>query len=157
MSERKSSYFFSMRPKIAIVASRYRPEIIDLLTIGAGEEIQKHGGSYDVFKVHGSYELPTVISYLDRSAQNQYDAYVALGCVLKGETIHDEVIARAVYDSLQRLATDRNLAIGSGVLTVNTQEQAFDRADPKRQNRGAEAALAALDLLQLKQDLNFDV
>lgn len=157
MNDYQSSYFFSMQPKIAIVASRYRAEIIDLLTIGAGEEIQKHGGRYDVYKVHGSYELPAVISYLDRSAQKQYDAYVALGCILKGETIHDDVIARAVYDGLQRLSTDRNLAIGSGVLTVNTQDQAFERADPKRQNRGKEAAIAALDLLQLKQDLNFDV
>ncbi len=138
--------------KFLLVKSAYRQEVIDQLQEGAVEALEEYGATFETVEVHGSLEIPAVISLAEKSGKN-YDGYIALGCILKGETIHDEVIAYTVYEKIQDMVIDRDLAIGCGVLTVNTLEQAVERADPKQENRGREAALAALQIVAVKQFL----
>ena len=141
---------FNRPPRILIVKSAYRKDIIDMLEHGATEILHQAYAKVEVAEVHGSLEIPAVISYAAESAQD-YDGYVALGCVLKGETIHDEVIAYSAYKALLDLEIQKDVAVGCGILTVNTPEQAYERAHPQQQNRGAEAAIACLHLIAMKQ------
>lgn len=136
--------------KILIVESAYRKDIINNLVKGATAELEEAGASYDRVEVHGSLEIPGVIAYAEKFRRD-YDGYIAIGCILKGETIHDEVIAYAAYEALQKMAVEEHLAIGCGILTVNTLAQAEERADPQRQNRGAEAARAALQMIEIRR------
>lgn len=138
--------------KFLLVKSAYRQEVIDQLEEGAVEALKEYGASHESVEVHGSLEIPAAISLAEKSDKN-YDGYIALGCILKGETIHDEVIAYTVYEKIQDMVIDRDMAIGCGVLTVNTLEQAIERADPKQQNRGREAALAAIQIAALRKHL----
>lgn len=144
-------YVFSKKPKILIARSLYREEVIGMLAAGARAVLEDAGAEIEEAGVHGSLELPAAVALDSTRSPRLFDAYVVLGCIIKGETIHDEVIAYCAFEALQRLATEHRMAIGNGILTVNTLEQAMERADPKRQNRGAEAARAALDMLSLQQ------
>lgn len=135
----------------AVIRSRYRPEIIDGLAAGAIAVLGDAGVTHEVIEVTGSLEIPAAVSFLEKSRAKRFDGYVVLGCILKGDTIHDEVIAYTVFGDLDRMACERHLAIGNGVLTVNTVAQAEERADPKRQNRGGEAARAALAMMEMKR------
>jgi 6,7-dimethyl-8-ribityllumazine synthase len=139
------------KPHLAIVKSRYRPEIIDGLFQGAVAVLEQAGATHEVVEVSGSLEIPAAVSFLEKSGKTEYDGYVVLGCILKGDTIHDEVIAYTVFGDLDHMACRRQLAIGNGILTVNTVAQAEERADPKRQNRGGEAAKAALTMAELRK------
>ncbi|MGE4314376.1 MAG: 6,7-dimethyl-8-ribityllumazine synthase [Pseudobdellovibrionaceae bacterium] len=143
---------FQSKPRVLIVRSAYRAEIIDGLYTGALEALSECGAIVESVTVHGSLEIPGAIA-LHEKAGKAYDAYIALGCILKGDTIHDEVIAYTAYQSLQDMIVGQGLCIGCGILTVNTVEQAEERASPERQNRGREAALAALHMLSLKRSL----
>lgn len=138
--------------KFALVRAPYRKDVTDLLDTAIREEITKFDGYVEVFDVHGAFEIPTLIAMLDKSDKG-FDAYITIGCILKGETIHDEVIAYPVYDALSRLQIDRGIIIGNAILTVNTKEQAIKRADPNQENRGGEAVKAALGLLNHKYNL----
>ena len=142
----KKDYVFDFAPKVLIARSSYRKAVIDDLYTGASKVLKGAKADHDTIEVHGALELPAVVAM----AQGKYDAFITLGCIIKGGTMHDEVIAYAAFDALQKLSVDKKLAIGNGILTVNTIEQAEERADPKRQNRGAEAARAALDMLNVK-------
>ena len=135
---------------LAIVKSKYRPEIIAGLYRGAVAVLDEAGASHEAVEVSGSLEIPAAVAILE-SGETSFDGYVVLGCILKGETIHDEVIAYTVFGDLDRIACKKRLALGNGILTVNTEAQAQERADPKRQNRGGEAARAALAMLALKR------
>lgn len=134
----------------AVVRSKYRPEIIGGLYEGAKAVLDQAGATHEIIEVTGSLEIPAAISMLEKSGKD-FAGYVALGCILKGDTIHDEVIAYTVFGDIDRMACKKHLAIGNGILTVNTVAQAEERADPKRQNRGGEAARAALAMAELKQ------
>jgi len=134
----------------AVVRSKYRPEIIGGLYEGAKAALDQAGVTHEIIEVTGSLEIPAAISMLEKSGKD-FDGYVTLGCILKGDTIHDEVIAYTVFGDIDRMACKKQLAIGNGILTVNTVAQAEERADPKRQNRGGEAAKAALAMAELKR------
>lgn len=141
---------FKQPPKILIVRSAYRKDIIDNLAKGVEEAFEEYNVASESIEVHGSLEIPGAIALAQGSKKYNFDGYVGLGCVLKGETIHDEVIAYAAYNALQKMVIEQGLAIGCGILTVNTEAQAQERADPARQNRGREAALATLQMIALK-------
>ena len=123
---------FSKPVKVLVVVASYYKEISDDLISGATEELRACGADSDVITVPGALELPTAIGMASRLCE--YDAYVALGCVVRGETTH--------YDTV---CND----IGNGILTVENIAQAKERADPNKLNKGAAAALAALSLLSL--------
>jgi 6,7-dimethyl-8-ribityllumazine synthase len=138
------------KPHLAIVKSKYRREIIDGLYRGAVAVLDDAGASHEAVEVSGSLEIPVAVAILE-AGETSFDGYVVLGCILKGETIHDEVIAYTVFGDLDRMACKKRLALGNGILTVNTEAQAQERADPQRQNRGGEAARAALAMIELRK------
>ena len=137
---------FDEAVKILIVVSPYYKDIADNLVRGAKAEIEAAGGTWDVVEMPGALEVPTAIGLADRCAD--YDGYVALGCVIRGETTHYETVCNDSSRALQLLGL-QGLCIGNGILTVENREQAVVRADANGQNKGGGAAAAALHLVAL--------
>ena len=141
--------------KIVIVASRYNESICDSLVQGALETLAAEGYGDDsvaVIRVPGAWELPVVVNrVLD---QPGVIAAIALGCVIKGETTHDEHINRAVSDALMNLGIEKTAPIAFGLLTCNTLEQAIHRSGGNVGNKGVESAEAILELLRLQIKLD---
>ena len=137
---------FSDDVKILIVRAPYYKEIADNLLEGAQQEIEAVGGHFDLVDVPGALEIPTAIGMAAR--MQDYDGYVALGCVIRGETTHYETVCNDSSRGLTLLGL-QGLCIGNGILTVENQEQAEVRADPQDQNKGGGAAAAALHLIAL--------
>ncbi|MGB4058076.1 MAG: 6,7-dimethyl-8-ribityllumazine synthase, partial [Alphaproteobacteria bacterium] len=120
-----------------------------MLVRGASEAVQKVGATYDHVTVPGALEIPAVVAMA--AGTGKYDAFVALGCVIRSNNYHFEVVCNESARGLGELAIKNNLAIGNGILTVENKEQAIDRADPNKKNRGADAVNAALAVLELKR------
>ncbi len=132
--------------RVAAVVSRFNAEITDRLLEGAEQEFARLGGetgSLTVVHAPGAYELPIIAAELAQTGD--YDAVVALGCLIRGETQHDRVIADAVADGLLRVALEHRLPVAFGVLTVETKEQAMSRSGGSHGNRGADAMNAAIE------------
>jgi 6,7-dimethyl-8-ribityllumazine synthase len=137
--------------RILIVEARFYPELSDLLLAGARAEIERSGNGHDTVTVPGALEIPAAIALAAETGR--YDAYVALGVVIRGETFHFEIVAGESARGLMALALD-GLAIGNGILTVDNEAQALARADPARKDKGGDAAKAALAMLALKDRLS---
>jgi 6,7-dimethyl-8-ribityllumazine synthase len=137
---------FDRAPKLLIVVAPYYKDIADDLVAGAKAEIEAAGATWDLIEMPGALEVPTAIGISDR--RSNFDGYVALGCVIRGETTHYETVCNDSSRALQLLGL-QGLAIGNGILTVEHREQAVARADPKGQNKGGGAAAAALHLIAL--------
>jgi 6,7-dimethyl-8-ribityllumazine synthase len=133
---------------ILIVEARFYTHIADLQLAGVTAALKAAGATWEVITVPGALEVPAAIAFAD--ASGQYDGYVALGCVIRGETYHFEVVAGESARAIMALTLD-GLAIGNGILTVESEEQALARADSARKNKGGEAAAAALAMIALKQ------
>jgi 6,7-dimethyl-8-ribityllumazine synthase len=151
-------YHFHEPPHVMIVEARFYPDIADLQLQGAKAALDHVKASYEVITVPGAFEIPPAISFVIRAldfdpVRRRSEGFIALGCIIKGDTIHDEIIGFESARSLQDLALLRALAIGNGILTCNTKEQALERADPARQNRGGAAAEACLRMIELKRSL----
>ncbi|MBM3511069.1 MAG: 6,7-dimethyl-8-ribityllumazine synthase [Alphaproteobacteria bacterium] len=138
-------------PNILIVEARYYEEIADELLQGARVEIDAHGASHETVTVPGAFEIPAAIRAALDGARRRYSAYVALGCVIRGETDHHEHVARACVQGLSDLVTRESIVVGFGVLTCHTFEQAMERAAIDRGNKGAEAVRAAFTVLDMKR------
>ncbi|MCD2323608.1 6,7-dimethyl-8-ribityllumazine synthase [Sphingomonas sp. IC-56] len=134
--------------RVLIVEARFYAELNDLLLDGARTALQEAGHDYEVITVPGALEVPGAISLA--ADTGQYDAYVALGVVIRGETYHFEIVSNESARGIMALALD-GMAIGNGILTVENDEQALVRADPAQKDKGGEAAKAALAMLALKQ------
>lgn len=144
------------RPHIMIVEARFYEDIADELVRGAVAELEKAGATWERFAVPGALELPAAIKFAIRSLDfytppKRFDAYVALGCVIRGETSHYEHVCNECARGLQSLVIEHTLALGFGVLTVENRAQALARASPSGRNKGAEAARACLAMLGLKR------
>lgn len=139
---------FDEAPKVLIVVAPYYKDIADNLIAGAKSEIEAVGGTWDVAEVPGALEVPTAIGMAARLCD--YDAYVALGCVIRGETTHYDTVCNDSSRAIQLMGL-QGLCIGNGILTVENREQAVVRADPADQNKGGGAAAAALHLLALSR------
>ncbi len=137
--------------RVAIVAARWNSEITDRLAAAAVATAREAGASVDSFTVAGSFELPPAVALLAEAGT--YDAVVPLGCLIRGETPHFEVLAHAVARALAELAITYPVAIPFGVLTCNTAAQARARAGGRRGNEGAEAMEAALEMVALAQSI----
>ncbi len=135
-----------LRGKVLILEARFHEHITDMLVKGAIAVLQESGIKYDRLPVPGSFEIPGAIKF----AMNMYDGFVALGCVIRGETSHYEYVCAESARGLMSLSMDHNIAIGYGVLTCDTEAQALERADPKRLDKGGDAALACLRMIELK-------
>jgi 6,7-dimethyl-8-ribityllumazine synthase len=137
---------FDTAPKILIVVAPYYCDIADGLIAGAQAEIAACGAVADLVEVPGALEIPTAIGMAARMAQ--YDGYVALGCVIRGETTHYDTVCNDSSRGLMQLGLS-GLCIGNGILTVENHAQAWARADTAQQNKGGGAAAAALHLIAL--------
>ena len=135
-------------PKVLIVVAPYYQSITDNLLKGAKAEILESNCTFDIVEVPGALEIATAIGIAERL--EKFDAYVALGCVIRGETTHYETVCNDSSRGLTLLGL-QGLCIGNGILTVENFEQARERADPEFQNKGGGAAAAALHLLSLSQ------
>jgi 6,7-dimethyl-8-ribityllumazine synthase len=137
---------FDAPVKILIVASPYYKDISDHQIAGALAEIEKAGASHDIVHVPGALEIPTAIGMAARLGD--FDGFVALGCVIRGETTHYDTVCNDSSRALQLLGL-QGLCIGNGILTVENHAQAAVRADPAAMNKGGGAAAAALHLIAL--------
>ncbi|XDA96890.1 6,7-dimethyl-8-ribityllumazine synthase [Sulfitobacter sp. LCG007] len=137
---------FEKPVKLLIVVAPYYKDIADDLVAGAIAEIESAGGTWDMIEVPGALEVPTAISISDR--RSNFDGYVALGCVIRGETTHYDTVCNDSSRALMLLGL-QGLCIGNGILTVENREQAAVRADPEGANKGGGAAAAALHLVAL--------
>ncbi|WP_208435770.1 6,7-dimethyl-8-ribityllumazine synthase [Bartonella phoceensis] len=136
---------------VLIVEARFYDGISDALLIGAMNALQKAEASYDIVTVPGALEIPAAIAFAEKNSKVSYDGYVALGCVIRGETYHFEIVANDSSRALMDLTVHKNLAIGNGILTVEDKKQAWERAKQDEKNKGGFAAEAALCMIALKK------
>jgi 6,7-dimethyl-8-ribityllumazine synthase len=139
-----------------IVEARFYDDIHDALLEGAVAELQAAGVSQDIITVPGALEIPAAIAIaLDAAEQRglPYDCAVALGCVIRGDTIHFEIVSFESSRALMDLGVARKFPLGNGILTVNTEAQAWARARKSELNKGGDAARAALAMLRIKRRL----
>lgn len=143
--------------RILIVEGRFYSELSDELLRGAADAITAVGATYDVITVPGALEIPAVIAIAEEAgrgpAGTPYDGYVALGCVIRGETYHFEIVSNESSRGLMDLAVRRGLAIGNGILTVEDEDQAWARARVSEGDKGGGAARACLEVLSIKSRL----
>ncbi len=140
--------------RFLIVEARYYDAIGAGLLAGATRALEAAGATHDLVSVAGALEIPVGMAIaLDaaKAAGRPYDGAVALGCVIRGETFHFEIVAGESARALMDMSVARKLALGNGVLTVENLAQAEERADPKRGDKGGDAARAALTLATLKR------
>ena len=140
--------------RFCLVVSRYNRVVTERLLEGARSVLLRHGArevDVDVARVPGAWELPSAVR---RAARGGFDAVVALGCVVRGETPHFDYICQGVTYALARLAVTEETPITFGVITADTMEQALDRVGGRQGHKGEEAALAALELADVLEQLS---
>lgn len=137
---------------ILIVTADFYPDISRLLVEGAKAACQKADATFDAITVPGAFEIPAAIRFALES--KKYDGFIALGCVIRGETTHYDYVCGESARGLMDLALNGNLAIGYGILTVENMEQALARADTKQGNKGGDATAACLRMIELKKQFS---
>lgn len=146
-------------PHLMIIEARYYEDISELLLKGAVDVIAAKRSTYEIFQVPGALEIPLAIKMGmlrptgTGSRERKFDGYVALGCVLRGETSHYDIVCNESARGLGYLSLKYDIPIGNGILTCDTHEQALERADPAKLNKGADAVNAALALVNLRRIL----
>lgn len=138
-----------------IVEARFYEDLADSLVGGAIAVLEEAGAEFERFAVPGAFEIPAAIAYAVRSmefdtSRRRFDGYVALGCVIRGETTHYDYVCGESARGLMDLATRYALAIGYGILTCENGDQAWARAAANGRNKGGAAAQACLDMIALK-------
>ena len=140
--------------RIAIIAARFNSFIVEQLESGALDAIKRHGGDLslvEVYKTPGAYELPMIADKLAQTGR--FDAIISLGAVIRGSTPHFDYVANECVKGLAHVSLDRGLPVIFGVLTVDSIEQAIERAGTKAGNKGAEAALTAIEMVDLMRQV----
>ena len=141
-----------MKKKVLIVDANFYEDLASELVRGAVAELEKMGISYERLSVPGALEIPSAISLVSQGNKAKlFAGYIALGCVIRGETSHYDIVCGESARGLSKLALDKNLAIGNGILTVDNWEQAWARASVLKKNKGRDAAIACLSLFEIKQ------
>jgi 6,7-dimethyl-8-ribityllumazine synthase len=142
--------------RILVVEARYYEDIADLLLRGAKRVLKEAGAVFDVVTVPGALEIPTAIMIAHHGAtarEQPYDGVVALGCVIRGETSHYDIVAGESARAIMDISIALDMPMGNGILTVDTDAQARARARPTGEDKGGGAARAALALVRLKRRL----
>ena len=150
-----------MAAHVMIVEARFYDEIADALFDGATAALDAAGATYERFSVPGAFEIPASIGYAARAMEGpdpagRFDGFVALGCVIRGQTTHYDYVCTESARGLQDLALHRGLAIGYGILTCENGEQAMHRARRDEADRGGAAARACLAMIELKARLGLE-
>lgn len=136
--------------KILIISARFYEDIASELESGAVETLQERAVAFDVVAVPGAFEIPAAIGF----TKGKYDGYIALGCVIRGETSHYDYVCGESARGLMDLSLREGCAIGYGILTVENEDQAWERARVTEGNKGRDAALAALRMIELKKQFS---
>ncbi|HUO93341.1 MAG TPA: 6,7-dimethyl-8-ribityllumazine synthase [Rhizomicrobium sp.] len=145
-----------MSSNILIVEARFYEDISDSLLDGAVAALEKAGAIFDRIAVPGALEIPAAVLFAAKASEGAgktYDGFVALGCVIRGETYHFEIVSNESARGLTDLALQHGLCIGNGILTVESEEQAMERARRDGLDKGGDAARACLALIDLKARL----
>lgn len=143
-------------PNVLIVEARFYAHVSDALLDGATAALEKGGAHFERITVPGALEVPAVIGFAARAGEGagkSFDGFVALGCVIRGETYHFEIVATQSARGLMELAIHHGLCIGNGILTVENEEQALARAARNGQDKGGDAARACLALINARSRL----
>ena len=139
--------------RVLIIEARYYEDISNALLDGAMDALKKYQGLEIItITVPGALEIPHVISIAEKEAAG-YDGYIALGCVIRGETTHYDYVCTESARALMDLATGNQLAIGNGIITVENSDQAWARADLNRKNKGGFAAETVLRMISIKDEM----
>jgi 6,7-dimethyl-8-ribityllumazine synthase len=141
--------------RFACVAARFNDNIVDALLRGAVDALKRHGAAekqIEIIRVPGAYDMPVVVRKL--AASRRYDALIALGAVIRGQTPHFDYVAGECASGLARIALESGVPVAFGVLTTDTMEQAQDRAGGKAGNKGADAAMTAIEMANLLRRLD---
>ena len=142
----------SSQPRILVIEARFYEGISDALLEGAIAKLKGAGAGVVKVAVPGALEIPHVISFAEASGAG-FDGYVALGCVIRGETTHYDYVCQESARALMDLAVDRQLCIGNGIITVENEDQAWARAKIDRKDKGGFAADAVLKMIAIRRDL----
>ena len=140
-------------PRILIIDARFYDDIADALVTGAMEVLEGQGADVTRVSVPGVLEIPAALAMALAAMEAgtaDYDGFVLLGCVIRGETTHYDIVANESARAVMELTIDAALPLGNGILTVENGEQAWARADPSKKNKGAAAAQAALDMIAIR-------
>ncbi len=141
--------------RFCLVASRFNSFIVDQLVAGATDALLRHGASQaeiDLIKVPGAYEIPLILKRI--AEQKKYDALVALGAVIRGGTPHFDYVAGECAKGVSSVSMQYGVPIGFGILTVDSIEQAIERAGTKAGNKGADAAMSVIEMVSLLNQLD---
>ncbi len=144
--------------KVLLVCSPYYKEITQNLIKGAIEVLKSNSVEYKIINVPGALEIaPSIKFYSEKLSKNMlFDGFVALGCIIRGETYHFEIVSNESARALNELSIKYSLPIGNGILTVENKDQAIERSDPSKLNKGRGAALACLSLINHKNNISYE-
>ena len=132
--------------KVCIIVSNFYPKISKMLIDGAVSKLKENKiSNFQIITVPGTFEIPVVVSNLI----DKYDAFVALGCVIKGQTLHFHYLCSSVINALTNLSIQSKKPIGNGILACNNKKQAVKRADPSKKDKGGDAANAAISVFNI--------
>ena len=140
--------------KVLIIVADFYKDISNNLLFGASEFFKREKISFDVVTVPGALEIAQTIKFFYEKKEKQYDGFLALGCVIKGDTYHFEIVANESARSLSNLSIQFSIPIANGILTTYNKNQAIKRSESNVLNKGKESALACLSLIKIKQNLN---
>ena len=148
-----------MQPHFLIIEARFYPEISDELAKGAIAELEKRGATFERQAVPGVLEIPAALAMAVNADSGpggpyRYDGYVLLGCVIRGETSHYDIVANESARAIMEMSVRFLMAVGNGILTVENEAQAWARASVKEKNKGAAAAAAAFEMAALRKALD---
>lgn len=138
--------------KILIVEARYYSEISDLLLLGATSKLKAANIEFDLVTVPGALEIPPLITMAVET--NKYAGFIALGCVIRGETSHYDIVCNESARGLMKISMKKKIPVTNGILTVENKQQAIVRADPQQKDKGGFAADACLQMLKLKKQFS---
>jgi 6,7-dimethyl-8-ribityllumazine synthase len=144
------------KPHILIVEARFYDDLLDAMLTGAKGVLDNAGATYEIVTVPGALEIPGAIKLAHAAGnagrlERRFDGYVAIGCVIRGETTHYDTVCQESARGLMNLTIQHDLAIGNGIITVEDEDQAWTRARPEEQDKGGGAANACLAMVALKR------
>ena len=147
-----------MPKHFVIIEARFYPDIADELLRGATAELETRGATFERITVPGVLEIPSALAMAVKSdtLPGRHDGYVLLGCVIRGETSHYDIVAGESARAIMRFAVQNTIAVGNGILTVENTDQAWARARVEGKNKGGKAAIAAYEMAALRTTLGLE-
>ena len=139
----------------SILEARFYSDIANALFEGAEAELNKIDATYERISVPGVLEIPGVLSMIANSDRAAFDGHILLGCVIRGETSHYDIVALESARAIMSIVADKSLAVGNGILTVDNRDQAWERARVSQRNKGGAAARAAILMADLRHQFGF--